>query len=289
MFSTRRASRTGSLVALALFFGLAGLSARQEQGVAVTLAYQFPEGNDALVSHGLEREAVHAGERAGRQYEHGVLSGVHRETEEFEGRRPRDYGDHRCHEDPGPEPAGRSVAGARSHPRQELRHERDAAGQGRRTPRAPQRSPTLSATSSRDLSSGFQAFFPDLPDRAVKQGDTWPSQDSVTQKTGEGDIFISLNHVNTLDGFETIDGIECARIKTESKGTLKGNLEQGGASLTLDGTTTATTTWYFAIKQGFLVKSDGKSGFSGTVAVAQANMTIEVTGESTEEVRLVRK
>ena len=73
-------------------------------------------------------------------------------------------------------------------------------------------------TSSRDLSSGFQAFFPDLPDRAVKQGDTWPSQDSVTQKTSEGDIFVSLNHVNTLDGFETIDGVECVRIKTDSRG-----------------------------------------------------------------------
>jgi hypothetical protein len=144
-------------------------------------------------------------------------------------------------------------------------------------------------TSSRDLSSRFQAFFPDLPDRPIKPGDTWPSQDSVTEKTGGGDILISLNHVNTLDGFETIDGVECARIKTETKGTLKGNLEEGGASLTLDGTMAATATWYFAIKQGFIVKSDSKGSFSGSLSVAQANMTIPVTGESTEEVRLVRK
>jgi hypothetical protein len=84
-------------------------------------------------------------------------------------------------------------------------------------------------------------------------------------------------------------GVECARIKTDSKGTLKGNLEEGGASLTLDGTMTATATWYFAIKQGFLVKSDSKGSMAGSLVVAQANMTIPITGESTEEVRLVRK
>jgi hypothetical protein len=68
------------------------------------------------------------------------------------------------------------------------------------------------------------------------------------REDGHGDIVISLNHVNTLDGFETPGGVECVRIKTESKGTMKGNLAEGGASLTLEVAMTATATWLFAIK-----------------------------------------
>jgi hypothetical protein len=276
------------LVVLGLLFALAGLSARQEQSAAVTLAYQFPEGKTlSYRTASSEKQYMQVsgqdlmtGNESSLEFTakpKGSKDGVHGITVTIDAMKIRvqsPQGDQSPALDHLP---GKSFDMSLTR----LGKETDTAGAAAIT--------YVLGTSSRDLSSGFQAFFPDLPDRAVKQGDTWPSQDSVTQKTSEGDIFVSLNHVNTLDGFETIDGIECVRIKTDSKGTLKGNLEQGGASLALDGTTASTTTWYFAIKQGFLVKSDSKSGFSGSVAIAQANMTIPVTGESTEEVRLVRK
>ncbi|MCK7506060.1 MAG: hypothetical protein MZV70_19615 [Desulfobacterales bacterium] len=85
-------------------------------------------------------------------------------------------------------PQGDQSPAARSHPRQGLRHEPDAAGQGDGHLRAPAAITYVLGTSSRDISSRFQAFFSDLPDRPVKQGDTWPSQDSVTEKTGGGDV-----------------------------------------------------------------------------------------------------
>ncbi len=288
MLSTRRASLTAGLVVLGLFLALAGLSARQDQGAAVTLAYQFPEGKTlsyrAASSEKQDMQVsgqdINSNTESSLEFtakpkssKDGVL-GITVTIDAMKIRMQSPQGDQSPALDHVP---GKSFDMSLTR----LGKETDTSGAAAIT--------YVLGTSSRDLSSRFQAFFPDLPDRPVKQGDTWPSQDSVTEKTGEGDIFVSLNHVNTLDGFETIDGIECVRIKTDSKGTLKGNLEQGGASLTLDGTTTATTTWYFAIKQGFLVRSDSKSGFSGSVAVAQANMTIPVTGESTEEVRLIRK
>jgi hypothetical protein len=288
MLSTRRASLTAGLVVLAVFLALAGLSARQDQGAAVTLAYQFPEGKTlsyrAASSEKQDMQVsgqdINSNTESSLEFtakpkssKDGVL-GITVTIDAMKIRMQSPQGDQSPALDHVP---GKSFDMSVTR----LGKETDTSGAAAIT--------YVLGTSSRDLSSRFQTFFPDLPDRPVKQGDTWPSQDSVTEKTGEGDIFVSLNHVNTLDGFETIDGIECVRIKTDSKGTLKGNLEQGGASLTLDGTTTATTTWYFAIKQGFLVRSDSKSGFSGSVAVAQANMTIPVTGESTEEVRLIRK
>jgi len=148
----------------------------------------------------------------------------------------------------------------------------------------------VDANSSRDLSTPFQAFFPDLPDRPVKKGDTWPSEDKVVQNSGNGEIIVSAKNVNTLDGFETIEGIECARIKTAITGTLAGNLEQGGVALTLDCKLEGSGTWYFAVKEGFLVKSDGKSKFSGNIVAGEpANLTIPLTGESQEEVRWIKK
>ena len=288
MFSTRRASLTAGLVGLGLFFALAGVSARQDRGSAVTLAYQFPEGKTLsyrTVSN--EKQFMQVGGQDVNTNTESSLEftakpksskdGVHGITVTLDAMKIRVLGPQGDQSPLLDHVPGKSFDMSLTR----LGKETDTSGAAAIT--------YALGSSTRDLSSRFQAFFPDLPDRPIKQGDTWPSQDAVTEKTGEGDIFVSMNHVNTVDGFETIDGIECARIKTDSKGTLKGNLEQGGASLTLDGTMTATTSWYFAIKQGFLVKSDTKAALTGSLVVAQANMTIPVTGESTEEVRLVRK
>jgi hypothetical protein len=288
MFSTRRAGLTAGLVGLGLFFSLAGLSARQDQGSAVTLAYQFPEGKTlSYRTVSSEKQYMQVNGQDLTTSTDSSLEftakpksskdGVHGITVIIDAVKIRMLGPQGDQSPALDHIPGKSFDMSLTR----LGKETDTSGAAAIT--------YVLGTSSRDVSSRFQAFFPDLPDHPVKQGDTWPSQDSVTEKTGGGDIFINLNHVNTLDGFEAIDGVECARIKTESKGTVKGNLEEGGASLTLDGTMTATVTWYFAIKQGFLVKSDSKGALSGSLVVAQANMTIPVSGESTEEVRLVRK
>jgi hypothetical protein len=288
MFSTRRASLTAGLVVVALFFTLAGVSARQDQGSAVTLAYQFPEGKTlSYRTASNEKQYMQvSGQDLATTTEYsleftakpkGSKDGVHGITVTIDAMKIRMQG-----------PQGDQAPALDHVPGKSFDMSVTRLGKETDTSGAAAITYVL-GNSSRDIASRFQAFFSDLPDRPVKQGDTWPSQDSVTEKTGGGDVVISLNHVNTLDGFETIDGVECARIKTESKGTLKGNLEEGGASLVVDGTMTATATWHFAIKQGFLVKSDSKSGLSGNITVAQANMTIAVTGESTEEIRLIRK
>ncbi|MBZ5497171.1 MAG: hypothetical protein LAP85_12270 [Acidobacteriia bacterium] len=146
------------------------------------------------------------------------------------------------------------------------------------------------STGTRDLSGRFQSFFPDLPDRPVKTGDTWPSEDAVTQKVGSGELRITTKNVHTLDGFETVDGFECARIKTAVKGTLTGNLEQGGVGLSLDCTMEGSETWYFAIKEGMLIKSDSKGSIGGNLALGDpVNSTIPIGGETHEETRLIQK
>jgi hypothetical protein len=143
---------------------------------------------------------------------------------------------------------------------------------------------------SRDVSSGFQAFFSDLPDKPVKVGDTWPTEDTIVQKEGMGETRIHFVNQNTFDGMETVDGYECARIKSAVKGAITGSLEQMGASVSIDIKLEGTDTWYFAVKEGLYIKSEMKASMGGVVAVGEpANMTIPVTGEMRQSAALVKK
>ena len=141
----------------------------------------------------------------------------------------------------------------------------------------------------RDLTSNFQGFFPDLPDHAVKVGDTWPSEDNIVQKSDAGDVHISLKNENTFDGFETIDGRECARVKAVIKGTLSGALNQGGVSVALDAKLEGTQTWHFAVKDGVFVKAEMKATMGGVISIESMSMTIGFSGEQLSTTALVKK
>ena len=141
----------------------------------------------------------------------------------------------------------------------------------------------------RDMSSNFQGLFPDLPDHPVKVGDKWPSEDAIIQKSDVGDIHINFKNEHTLDGFETIDGRECARIKTVSKGTMAGALNQSGVSLAMDAKLDGNDTWYFATKEGIFVKNEAKGTMGGLINVEAMNMSIGFTGEQKSSLALVKK
>jgi hypothetical protein len=145
------------------------------------------------------------------------------------------------------------------------------------------------ATESRDLSSGFQTFFPDMPGKPVKVGDTWPSSVGTTEKTTSMSIRIELQNVNTLEGFETIDGMECARIAAQVTGTVSGSGNQMGQDLTFAGTVKGKDVYYFAVKEGLYVKAVSDSTAEMSIDVASAGMTIPVTQTSKSEVKLSKK
>ncbi|MFO7732994.1 MAG: hypothetical protein R6X21_05015 [Candidatus Aminicenantes bacterium] len=144
---------------------------------------------------------------------------------------------------------------------------------------------TLSGT--RNLASGFKAFFPDLPDRPVKVGDSWPSDFVIEEKTESVDIRIEGQNVHTLEGFETVDGMECARIVAKVSGTVMGTGFQQGMDLRFDGTLTGTDVWYFAPAEGVYVMSTSDSETDMTISVA--GMSIPSKSKRTGEVRLAGK
>jgi len=145
------------------------------------------------------------------------------------------------------------------------------------------------AAETRNLASGFKVFFPDLPGKPVKVGDTWPSTEAVEEKTGSVSIRIDLKNANTLEGFETIDGMECARVATQVTGTINGTGNQMGMDLIFSGTSKGKTIWYFAVKEGLFVKMTSESTSEMSIDVSAAGMTIPMTQTAKSEVKLTAK
>jgi hypothetical protein len=148
---------------------------------------------------------------------------------------------------------------------------------------------TLVATETHDVTTTYKAFFPDLPTRPLKIGDTWHSSDTVTESGASGTRTVILNSKNQLDGFETIGELRCARIVAEVTGTIEGAGQEAGVELITSGTITGTETWYFAYDEGLFVKTLSTGvGESTIVATSEDNMTIPVTREYTIVAELMR-
>ncbi len=137
----------------------------------------------------------------------------------------------------------------------------------------------------RNLSAGFKVFFPDLPGKRVNVGDSWPSRYAIEEQSDSMDLRIDIDSVNTLEGFEKIDGMDCARVSAKLTGVISGTGSQQGMGLQFSGKLTGTDTWYFAVKEGLYVKSKGES--SSDIAVEVSGMTIQGTQSQTTEVKFV--
>lgn len=148
---------------------------------------------------------------------------------------------------------------------------------------------SLGQGGERTLTSNFQTIFPDLPGKSVKIGDSWTTNDTININEGGTKMRMTFVSVNTLQGFETVDGHECAKVTTQATGKLDGEGEQMGANLYFDGDIQSKDVWYFAYKEGIFVKSISDGLSKGTVAVTGAQkMTIPMTMETKFETKLVK-
>jgi hypothetical protein len=121
-----------------------------------------------------------------------------------------------------------------------------------------------------NIASKFQAVFPDFAGRPVKIGDTWTTRAAIKEGTNRSETLIKLDILNTLEGFETVDGRECVRIKAEFTGTVEGKSEpEPGVELVSEGEVKGTDIWYFAYKEGIFVKTV-TNGIGDVIATATA-------------------
>ena len=139
---------------------------------------------------------------------------------------------------------------------------------------------------TRSIASTFKQIFPDLAGRPLKMGETWPDETTISEKTDNGEMVIRISEENTLDGFETIDEMECVRILSRYTGTLEGRGQQQGIETISTGDIRGTSTWYFAYKEGIFVKHTNKGTAEGKVDVPSQGLEIPFTRDTTSEISL---
>jgi hypothetical protein len=139
-----------------------------------------------------------------------------------------------------------------------------------------------------NIASKFQAVFPDFAGRPVKIGDTWTTRAAITENTNKSESLIKLEVLNTLEGFETVDGMECIRIKAEFTGTIEGKSEpEPGVELVSEGEVKGTDILYFAYKEGILVKAVTNGVGDVTATATAQGITIPMKRVFQNELKLV--
>ncbi len=149
---------------------------------------------------------------------------------------------------------------------------------------------TVGPQGPKSVITGFSVIFPDLPEGPITIGDTWPTTVEVAEESDQGNTVITVHAVNTLEGFETVEGLECARIAAVLTGTIEGDGIQQGAEWTMQSDMDGSGTWYFAYKEGTLVRDVTEGTADGTIVVngPSGEMTIPVSREYSMVTELVK-
>ena len=138
------------------------------------------------------------------------------------------------------------------------------------------------------IESSFKFIFPDVADKPVKIGDTWTTEWTDTTLTSSSEIQTQFTSLNTFEGFETVDGFECVKIKADITGLLEIEQEQQGMQMIGEGEIEGTDIWYFAYKEGVYVKSKSEGTADITINISAQNMTIPVTRVYYGELKLIK-
>jgi len=127
---------------------------------------------------------------------------------------------------------------------------------------------SLEGAGSTNLAQQFMDFFPLLPTNPVKAGDIWNIDDSVRTEATGNVTNTRVNSVDKLEGIETIDGIECAKISSDLTGTMELKTSNQGMEIFMKGTVTGTGTLFFAIKEGYFLKQTVNSKVTGNLEIS---------------------
>jgi len=141
---------------------------------------------------------------------------------------------------------------------------------------------------TKSISADFQDTFPDLADKPVKIGDKWPSDSTITDTYSAGESKLHFEGMNTLEGFEIINGMECVRISSDVTGTYEGKGEAQGMEVVSVGEIVGKSTWYFAYKEGIFVKMITEGTAEGSITVTAQNLEIPLTRKFKMGIELVK-
>ena len=105
-----------------------------------------------------------------------------------------------------------------------------------------------------NLAETFINFFPVLPSNPVKAGDVWNSSDSVNTKSQAMSMKMLVISENKMEGFESVDGVECAKISAVVKGDRVMKVKNQDIDILIKGPFTGTADFFFSLKDGYFIK-----------------------------------
>ena len=114
---------------------------------------------------------------------------------------------------------------------------------------------TIEGSGESNMTQSLSDFFQVLPDKPVATGDTWSSTDSIEVKSSSMTMKTIDNSVNKLEGFETVNGIMCAKISSQHSGTMAMSVQNQGTDSRIKGPFTGTSECLFALKEGYFIKT----------------------------------
>jgi len=145
----------------------------------------------------------------------------------------------------------------------------------------------------------YNEMFGFLPDKAVKEGDTWTAKRNDTTDVGSGSkdtgmmartgtVYTTTNVTCTLLRFADTLGHHCAVIGNTYITKTEGSMTMMGMDMAIDGDGKGKSTMYFDPTKGMLIASNTKMEMSQNMAVSgQQNMVIPSSTTVTTDMALM--
>jgi hypothetical protein len=127
-----------------------------------------------------------------------------------------------------------------------------------------------------NIGQEFLNFFPSLPSKIVKPGDTWTTSDTIENKTPANKLWMPLESDFKFEGIENIDGVDCAKITATLSGTRKMVTQSQGMEIHTTGPFTGTQTLLFAVKEGYFKKLTISTKMDGKIEMPDQGMSFPV-------------
>lgn len=128
-----------------------------------------------------------------------------------------------------------------------------------------------------NMAQNFSDFFTVLPSKNVAVGETWTRSDSVLTKSPAMTMKTIDAVVSKLEGFEQVNGMDCARISSQHTGTMTMNVQSQGMDIFIKGPFTGTSDCLFAVKEGYMVKITASTKLTGNLEMSSPSpMTMPI-------------
>ena len=135
----------------------------------------------------------------------------------------------------------------------------------------------VDGTGESNLGQALADFFPRLPDKPVKAGDTWTVQDSVMSKSPSSSMKIVFKSEYRLESIENTDGVEIAKISINNEGKIAQSISAQGMDLYLSGPFTSTSDFTFAVKEGYFQQQTINMKMTGDLEIPSMSMVMPIT------------